>query len=107
MSLPSRGDLLALCERGFVPEDQWHDRDSASAQRQLGEAYALLRAGCQFERAEMRRGGDDGETHWVRIHSRGFAYFEGDYDGLGPLDDDLFYIPTAERLDRAAGRDWY
>lgn len=45
---PTREDLLALCERAFVPHDRWRNRDSSSAQRQLGEAYALLKAGCDF-----------------------------------------------------------
>lgn len=98
-----RETLIALCERGFVPQERWRNRDSASAQLQLGQAYALLRAGCDF----TPDGDTSHDSHWIDIEYRGFDYFEGDYDGAGRLDDDTFYIPTAERLDRTAGKDWY
>lgn len=102
-STPDRAALLALCERGFVPQEQWRNRDSSAAQRQLGEAYALLRAGCDFFVDRQTKHG----AHWVVIEFRGFDYFEGDYDGRGPLDNERFYIPTAERLDANDGGDWY
>jgi hypothetical protein len=93
--------LLTLCERGFVAQDKWWNRDSSAAQRQLGECYALLKAGCEFSvRTEA-------DTHWVTVFYRGFDYFEGDYDGPGRLDDDRFYVPTSERLLRNVGKDWY
>lgn len=100
----TRDELLALCERGFVRQDAWGNRDSAAAQRQLGECYALLRAGCEFTvEPEVKYG-----AHWVTVSFRGFGYFEGTYDGRGELDDERFYVPTAERLDRAGtGQDWY
>lgn len=102
---PTREELLVLCERGFVPEDEWHDRDSARAQRQLGEAYALLRSGCAFEVAATPESTAD--TWWIEFTFKGFDYFEGTLDGLGDLETDTRYIPTAARLDRTAGRDWY
>ena len=95
-----RATLLDLCERGFSPQASWHDRDSSSAHRQLGECYALLKAGCDFSVAPAEKYG----SHWVRIAYRGFASFEW---GEGHEDSEEFYVPTAERLDRAAGRDWY
>lgn len=99
---PTREMLLELCERALsVPQSSWSNRDSSAATRQLGEAYALLRAGCEFD---VRR---DGRTYWVRITYHGFDYFEGSYDGPGFPDDERFYVPTAERLDESAGRDWY
>lgn len=102
MSAYTRDELVAICEQAFVPEEQWSDRDSSGAQRQLGEAYALLRAGCQFiERRDM--GGPEGRTIWLAIEFKGFGYF--DYGG--PQDDETYYLPTQERLDAAAGRDWY
>lgn len=105
MSAPTktldREALLALCERGFVPQERWRDRDSSSAQQQLGECYALLRAGCEFYVRTER------DTHWVTIEYKGFAYFEGTYDGMGPLDHDRYYVPTAERLAAADDGDWY
>ena len=101
MSAPDREELLRLCKRGVVPQDKWSNRDSSAAQRQLGECRALLKAGCDFTVKT------DGGTHWVTVTYRGFAYFEGDYDGPGVSDAEQFYVPTAERLARAAGRDWY
>jgi hypothetical protein len=96
-----RDVLLALCERGFVPQEHWYNRDTSAAQRQLGECYALLKAGCEFTVHTER------DTHWVTVTYRGFDFFEGTYDGMGSLDDERFYVPTAERLDRSPGRDWY
>jgi hypothetical protein len=93
-----RDALIAICERAFVPEDRWRDRDSSAAQRQLGECYALLRAGCYVLGTRVER-----DAIWVTIEYRGFGHF--DYDGA--LDDDRFYLPTPERLDRADGGDWY
>jgi len=100
--LPTREDLLEICERALVtPESAWSDRDSSSATRQLGEAYALLKAGCTFYVEKESKH----NAWWVHIEFRGFNYFEGDSDGMGPLDDDRFYIPLAERV--VEGKDWY
>jgi len=44
----TREELIALCEAALVPESEWRNRDSAGAQRQIGEAWALLRAGCPY-----------------------------------------------------------
>lgn len=93
-----RAALIAIAERAFVPEDRWCDRDSSAAQMQLGECYALLRAGCNI--LNVRR---DRDTVWVTIEYHGFDYFEGDGDGLGRTDDHPFYLPTPERLDQVAG----
>ena len=98
--VPTREHLIDLCERGVVSETRWYDRDSSSAQRQLGEAQALLRAGCDFRLSNDPASGPD--TWWVRITFKGFCHF----DWGGALDDELFYIPTAERLERRDG-DWY
>lgn len=94
----TREDLLTLCERGFVPESAWRNRDSSAAQRQLGECYALLRAGCIFFIKE------ETDTLWVDVEFLGFDAFEwGDH----ARDHERFYVPTASRLARADGRDWY
>lgn len=37
----SREDLLNLCDLASVPEDRWGDRDSAGAQKQIGECAML------------------------------------------------------------------
>jgi hypothetical protein len=99
---PTRDDLIALCERGIVPESKWTDRDSAGAQMQLGKAWALLRAGCDFRLASSPEQTED--THWVEITYEGFDYVEM---GAGHETTDLFYLPTASRLERKAGHDWY
>ncbi len=100
----TRDELLAICRDGFVPQDKWYDRDSARAHIQLGQAYALLSAGCDYSVHRER------ETLWVRIEYRGYEWFEGGFDPHERdmyLDHDDFYLPTRERLDRNAGSDWY
>lgn len=101
---PSREELVALCERAIVPESKWGNRDSAAAHRQLGEALALLRAGCDF----MVRPSSNyhADKIWqVSVFYRGFDFFE--YGDDRYLKQDSFYVPTAERLDQVAGDDWY
>lgn len=106
-----RAELIVICERAIVPEDDWHDRDSASSHRQLGECWAQLRAGCRFE----LHGSDgdppsDEQTHWVTVYSEGFQYHENHESGddqLLYMDKETYYLPTANRLDKAAGKDWY
>jgi hypothetical protein len=89
--------LIGLCEDGSVPESEWYNRDSERAQRQLGEALMLLRAGCEF----TINPDTDAKAVWIDTISKGFQYVE-----CGELRYDHFYIPTRSRLDRAAG-DWY
>lgn len=105
MSELSRDALIALCRRGVVPVDQWRDRDSAGAQKQLGEALALLEAGCDFRQASHAE--PTTSTIWIMITYPGFNAFEYGRDDIANHDDDLFYIPTLDRLERAAGGDWY
>lgn len=101
-----REELIEVCERAFVREAEWSDRDSARAQMQLGQAYALLKAGCNYFITKIERG-----TIWVTITYKGFNWFEGSLDGPDHRDelkdDESFYLPTVERLDRANGGDWY
>jgi len=102
----TREELIAICERSFVPEEKWRNRDSASAHRQLGECYALLKAGCDFGiigRTPSSFLQTDAETIWVVVAYKGFGAFE--YDGTP--DDETFYLPTAERLNERDGQDWY
>ncbi|KUM34554.1 hypothetical protein [Arthrobacter sp. EpRS71] len=99
MNQYTRDELLAICEASFVPQQHWSNRDSASAQRQLGEAYALLKAGCEFWVGRDT----DSRTIWLTIEFEGFAH--KDYDG--GLDTEHFYLPTRERLAGAQGTDWY
>jgi hypothetical protein len=100
----TREDLIAICEKSSVQELNWNDRDSSSAQRQIGEALMLLKAGCEFRILHERDGlMTDEKTIWVEITSRGFSY----HDFGGNTDKDKFYFPTQARLDEAGGRDWY
>lgn len=107
--LYSREDLISLCEDAIRPESVWHDRDSEQAHRQVGEAWALLKAGCEFTVLDGQKNDGsftlvtDNKTIWVEIRSRGFAHFDwgGDYR------DDSFYIPTRQRLDTCGDKDWY
>lgn len=102
-----RGELVAICTEGIVPQNRWRNRDSAAAQRQLGEARALLAAGCDYRvldgdnPARMRT---DDQTIWIEISYRGFNDFEY---GEGPSYDDTFYLPTRKRLASNRGSDWY
>jgi hypothetical protein len=100
--VPTREDLIDLCERGVVPHDRWHNRDSSGAQRQLGECLALLRAGCEFEVARTPE--STGSTWWIEVWFRGFDAFEY---GERHESNETFYVPTKERLEGVNGGDWY
>lgn len=96
IALPSDDDryprqrLLEICEKAIVPQERWGDRDSAAAQKNVGQLWALLLAGYEY-----RISWDDDlcatnkETVWVVI------------------EEDWYYLPTQERLDDRNGRDWY
>lgn len=105
----SREDLIAICERSAVPEGKWSDRDTEGAQRQMGQCWALLKAGCRFKVLTKENQADgavcvtDERTIWVETISAGFAAF--DYGGAD--ETVTFYLPTVARLDEAAGADWY
>lgn len=97
---PTREHLIDLCQKGVVPHEKWCDRDTSSAQRQLGEALALLLAQCDFwVEPEIKH-----NAHWVHVRFDGFNRFE--YGDEVAQDEKVFYIPTAEGLARAAGWDW-
>ena len=98
----SREDLLQICADALVPQEKWHDRDSASAQRQLGECFILLSAGCDYT---VREGAQN--MLWVHVFYNGFSSFEYGRTDPRNQDDEEFYVPTRERLDRNKGGDWY
>jgi hypothetical protein len=101
----TREQLIDLCYRGFVSEKLWANRDSCAAQRQLGEALVLLRAGCQFSIDKQT------DQHHVilKIRAQGFNYFESHDadDETDGLDEFGFYLPTPQRLTERQGKDWY
>lgn len=98
-------ELIALCERAIVPVERWHDRDSARSQTKIGQALALLRAGAEWRFSNDPR--TDDNTIWIEITYPGFNAFEMGRGDREYWEDDLFYIPTAARLEATAGRDWY
>lgn len=103
MTTPTRDELIDLCIRGSVPQDRWCNRDSASAQRQLGECLALLAAKCDFTVSPTIGGSsDNGRTWWVTVYFKGFNYFE-----VGEESNEDFYVPSANRIAEAKGGDWY
>lgn len=102
----TREELIALCERAPAQMSDWYNRDSASAHLQLGQAWALLRAGCPFQVITVGHMATTDTTIWVHIEWKGFQAFELGLED-GGMDDDEFYIPTAKRLDDVGGRDWY
>ena len=110
----TRQDLIKICEKAFVNQKDWGDRDSASSQLQMAECYALLRAGCYFEVTYKDKNNNcitDEKTIWVQFWVHDFQYFEygGDaYDKDGHYDLDYqFYLPTLKRLKEVKGKDWY
>jgi hypothetical protein len=99
----TREDLLKIIEKSFVPENEWSDRDSAEAQKQLGWCYAWLKAGCEFSILSKGDLKTDDHTIWVNIKAHGFAKC----DWGGDLEDENFYLPTEKRLKETSGKDWY
>ena len=104
---PTREELIDLCTRGVVPQEHWYNRDTAGAQRQLGEALALLKAGCDFHEEVSHYMKSDSNTIWVRIEFPGFNAFEYGPADRSTWESETFYIPTADRLYEAKGKDWY
>lgn len=96
----TREILIGLCEDGIRDQHHWYDRDSESATRQLGEAWSLLKAGCDFKVKEARE-----KTVRIEVFNiEGFQYHEL---GLEGLNSDHFYIPTRARLEAVGDGDWY
>lgn len=113
----TREELIAICEAAIVPESEWNDRDSYGAQFQVGECWALLRAGCEFEilyRPADVRSADgcftDEDTIWINTYGKGFQYFESHEPGDPDrpyMEEERHYLPTRKRLAEAAEKDWY
>lgn len=103
----TREELISICEAASVPEEEWLDRDSYSAQRQVGECLMLLRAGCEFEVDSERT---NAKTIWVTTWAKGFNYFEEAREDDPPRmfkSEETYYLPTRARLSQAGVRDWY
>ncbi|WP_226035720.1 hypothetical protein [Aquibacillus saliphilus] len=89
-----RQELIDLCEKAIVSEDKWGNRDSASAQRQIGELWALLKAGCDYKL--------DHNSLSITVYYKGFMYFE-----MLDIESEYFYLPTLKELEELNGEDWY
>lgn len=100
----TREQLIDLCDRAVVDESLWDNRDTATAQRQLGEARQLLKAGCKFETLYEQGSGlcTDADTVWIEITYKGFMDVE---EGREATYTDTFYLPTERRLKQKG--DWY
>lgn len=97
-----REQLVDLCNKASVHYTKWRNRDSADAQRQVGELSALLKSNCPFEVVTEGSWKTDDQTIVVQVEFKGFIFFEE-----GELSKETFYLPTQKRLDEAAGGDWY
>ena len=93
-------ELIDICEKSFIKEDNWNNRDSESAQRQLGECYVLLKDGCEYKINEN----STDNFILLTIYSKGFTYFDW---GNNVKEEREYYIPTYKRLEETNGKDWY
>jgi hypothetical protein len=99
----TREELIELCKDGIVQHDKWSNRDSSSAQMQLGHCLVLLSAGCDY----VICANSDNNTWWVDVWFAGFEAFEYGRNDMQHREYETFYIPTRGRLDRNKGEDWY
>ena len=97
-----REELVRICEAAVVDHQQWGDRDTASAQKGVGKAWAYLKAGCPFQVLTTGSLVTNERTIWLEIIYDGFSTFEGD-----GKESCTVYLPTWARLKETEGHDWY
>ena len=102
----ARSYLIKLCDAAIVNHKDWRNRDSAGAHMQVGVAWAMLRAGVEYEVLYEKQGVvgglcTDEDMIWLKFTVSGFSHFEG-----GGMDTETVYIPTRKRLQERDG-DWY
>lgn len=100
----TRSELIDLCEKAIVNIKNWSDRDSAEAQRQIGDGWALLKSGCPFTVLSEGNLITDNTTIWIEHRFTDFMGYECD---CAENATETSYIPTQSRLDEAKGTDWY
>jgi hypothetical protein len=103
----TRQNLIQLCDDAVVVQSEWSNRDSADAQKQVGQIRQLLKAGCGFvvlEKADQAGVETDEDTIWLEITYKGFWDFE---NGEDASQKDIVYLPTPARIKKANGKDWY
>lgn len=98
-------ELIKLCEASVVPVEKWWNRDSANAQKQVGQALMLLRAGAEWRESEKPVTNEN--TIWINITYPGFNAFEYGRSDRQYWVDTMFYIPTEKRLKDREGDDWH
>lgn len=114
----TRIELIDICERAFVPQSDWSDRDSASSQMKVGQALALLKAGCHYQIKTKENVSDgsrcitDSDTIWIQFWVKDFSWFEYHDEEANEIEgnnkaDYHFYLPTDKRLKKTKGKDWY
>lgn len=116
-TLPTREELIALCEKAIVPQDKWSNRDSESAQQNIGRCCQLLKCGCKFQILTKENHPNycsDEETWKLHFWVHNFNWFENytsdENDGYRSGSDGkllTFFIPTNKALKKANGDDWY
>lgn len=108
----TREELIKICQKAFIAQEKWNNRDSASSQIALGSCYALLKAGCYFEIQYTKDStgcSTDENTIWIQFWVHDFSWFEYNEDNAkGTKDHNYhFYLPTEKRLKERKGGDWY
>jgi len=106
-------------EQCIVPRDKWSDRDSNSAQRNIGDIWRLLKSGHRFEiwsdykdeaRARLLSLDDFFSpenticTNYIYIYDI-MTFSACEYDTKG--EKITYYFPTPFGLKNAEGKDWY
>lgn len=109
--IPDSTRLIELCDLGNVGIGGWANRDTPRSQKRLGQLRALLMAGAEYrvgyDPEISQEKPEQHDTWWVEVTFPGFDAFEHVPDNRDYWETDTFYVPTAERLERAAGKDWY
>lgn len=108
----TREQLIKICEKAFVEQKKWINRDSASSQIQLGQCYALLKAGCEYEIQYTKDGkgcSTNDRTIWLQLYVYDFDWFENgeSNDKRGNTKDYHYYLPTEKCLKESSKMDWY
>ena len=113
----TREMLIEICEKSFVPQSKWNNRDSFSAQKGVAMCYMLLKAGCKFQIKYKEDFKDDTtvtneDTIWLKFWAKDFTWFdvldmdEDEYPDGRELND-VYYLPTLKKIEAANGQDWY
>lgn len=99
----TRTELIKLCEDAIVPESKWVSDSTEYVQRQVGNCWVLLKAGCKFKvltDPDCEFPTNDKQVV-IRINSKGFRNFEA---GNGAKN--RFVLPTRQILNTVED-DWH